>query len=531
MTAAGAMQGSGGGTSSFADPNYVSAGKLAVFAVLAVGMFMSILDIQIVAASLQQIQAGLAASPEEVSWIQTSYLIAEVIMIPISGYLSRALSTRIIFAASAGGFTLASLGCGLSWNMESLIVMRAIQGFLGGAMIPTVFALSFSSFPRSFAGPLSAATGLIVTLAPTIGPTVGGYISEHLSWHWLFFVNLVPGAVITIVAWLYADFDKPDFSLLKRFDFGAFVLMAISLGLVEYILEEAPGDDWFESRTILYLTIIAIVSGATFFRRSLTSANPIVDFTAYRNSNFCAGSVIAFVMGIALFGLVYLLPLFLARVRGFSSLQIGETLFVTGAAMFIAAPLAGILSRKIDPRLIAATGLAILTISTYAMSKITSEWGFNELFWPQIGRGFGIMWVMAPINVIALGTLSPDKLKGASGLYNLMRNLGGALGLAIINTFLTDRTTFHFHRLADSLDPSRPAVAERLAGITAMMHEQGMADPQNSALALMKQLVQQQAATLAFADTIRIIMVACALTILTLLLARAPKQQTARGGH
>ncbi|MCK5748899.1 MAG: DHA2 family efflux MFS transporter permease subunit, partial [Oricola sp.] len=406
MTAAAATT-DGGGISSFADPNYVSAGKLAVYAVMAVGMFMSILDIQIVAASLPQIQAGLAASPEEVSWIQTSYLIAEVIMIPISGYLSRALSTRIVFTISAGGFTLASLGCGLSWNMESLIVMRAIQGVLGGAMIPTMFAVSFSSFPRHYAGPLSATTALIVTLAPTIGPTVGGYISEHLSWHWLFFVNLVPGFVVTVVAWLYGHFDEPDFSLLKRFDFTAFFMMAVSLGLIEYILEEAPDEDWFESRTILFLCIIAVVAGLGFFRRSISRANPIVDFTAYRNPNFSAGSIVAFVMGIALFGLVYLLPLFLARVRGFSSLQIGETLFVTGAAMFFAAPVAGMLSRKIDPRIIAAIGLVVLTISTYAMSKITSQWGFWQLFWPQIGRGFGIMWVMTSINVIALGRLEP----------------------------------------------------------------------------------------------------------------------------
>ena len=530
MSAAGVMQG-GGGISSFADPNYVSAGKLAVYAVMAFGMFMSILDIQIVAASLSEIQAGLAASPEEVSWIQTSYLIAEVIMIPISGYLSRALSTRIIFVISAGGFTLASLGCGLSWNMQSLIVMRAIQGFLGGAMIPTMFAVSFSSFPRHYAGPLSATTALIVTLAPTVGPTVGGYISEHLSWHWLFFVNLIPGVIITFVAWLYAHFDEPDLSLLKRFDLRAFALMAVALGLTEYILEEAPDDDWFQSRTILVLTIIAVAAGVGFFKRSLKSNNPIVDLTAYRNANFSAGSLIAFVMGIALFGLVYLLPLFLARVRGFSALQVGETLFVTGAAMFIAAPLAGMLSRKIDPRIIAAIGLVIVTISTYSMSKITSEWGFKELFWPQVGRGFGIMWVMAPINVIALGTLSPDKLKGASGLYNLMRNLGGAFGLAIINTILTDRTTFHFHRLADMLDPTRPIVAERIAGITALMQQQGMPDPEGSALALMKQIAQREASALAFGDTIRIIMFACAFTILTLLLARAPQQQAGGSAH
>ncbi|MEZ5892611.1 MAG: DHA2 family efflux MFS transporter permease subunit [Parvularculaceae bacterium] len=510
--------------SRFADPTYVSAGKFIVFAIMAAGMFMAILDIQIVAASLSHIQAGLAASPDEVSWIQTSYLIAEVIMIPISGYLSRALSTRIIFVISSAGFTLASLGCGLSWNMESLIIMRAIQGFIGGAMIPTVFAIAFTSFPRNYAAPLSAATGLIITLAPTIGPTVGGYISENLSWHWLFFVNLVPGAIITIVAWLYADFDKPDFSLLKRFDVTAFVMMAVCLGLVEYVLEEGPDEDWFQSRTIAVMVLIAVIAGASFLRRSLTSADPLVDFTAYRNTNFTAGSAITFTMGVAIFGLVYLLPLYLGRVRGFDAIQIGETLFITGLAMFMGAPVAGVLARKIDPRYIAAVGILMVASGTYAMSQMTSEWGFNELFWPQIIRGFGIISVMSAVNVISLGTLTPDKLKGASGLYNLMRNLGGAFGLAVINTMLTDRTTFHMRRLADTLDPARPAVAERLAGLTEMMRAQGMADPAGSALAVIQQLTQREAAVMAFSDVIHVVAIACVTITLMLFFAKAPKQ-------
>jgi len=508
----------------------VPLGRIAIFGVMALGMFMAILDIQIVAASLPQIQAGLAASPEEVSWIQTSYLIAEVIMIPISGYLSRALSTRIIFAISAGGFTLASFGCALSWNMESLIVMRALQGFLGGAMIPTVIATSFGSFPRSYSGPMSAATGLIVTVAPTIGPTLGGYITEYLSWHWLFLVNLIPGTLITMAVWLYADFDKPEFSLLKRFDFTAFIFMAIALGLGEYILEEAPGDDWFESRSIVMMTTVAAIAGGIFLYRSFTRTSPLVDFSAYRNRNFCAGSFTAFVLGMSMFGIVYLLPLYLARVRDFNSIQIGETLFATGLAMFLAAPVAAFASRKVDPRIMALTGLTLLTFSTWSMAKLTSEWGFAQLFWPQIGRGAGMMFCMSAVHVISLGTLDQATVRSASGLYNVTRNLGGALGLAIINTILTDRTAFHMRRLADTLDPTRPVVGERLAGITAMLREQGAPDPDTGALEILANLAHQQAAVLAYSDVIYLVTFICALTMGALLLAEPPKV-AAQGGH
>ncbi|MCA8887710.1 MAG: DHA2 family efflux MFS transporter permease subunit [Parvularculaceae bacterium] len=505
--------------------------KLAVFCVMAFGMFMAILDIQIVAASLPQIQAGLAASPEQVSWVQTSYLIAEVMMIPISGYLARALSTRILFALSAGGFTLASFGCAMSWNMESLIVMRAVQGFVGGAMIPTVFATAFSAFPRSKAGPLSAAIGLIVTLAPTIGPTLGGAISEHLSWHWLFLVNIIPGILITVTVYLYAEFDEPEPGMLKRFDVTAFVFLAVWLGLGEYILEEGPSDDWFESRTITILTIVSAVAGAAFILRTIRSDRPLVELRAFRDVNFTMGCLIALSMGVALFGLVYLLPLFLARVEGLNSLQIGETLFVTGAAMFVAAPLAGIGARKYDPRLIAGAGLAVLAVSTWQMATLTSEWGYWDLFWPQVGRGVGLMWTMASLNVIALGTLPVSLMGGAAGLYNLMRNLGGAAGLAIINTVLTDRTAFHMRVLSDNLDPSRPAMAERLSALTALLHGQGVAEPQAGAVKILSQIVEREAMTMAFADAILLVTIVCVVAIFSLFLVRPPTQPAPTGAH
>src|SRR5689334_11806207 len=231
--------------------------KLVAFIFMVFGMFMAILDIQIVSASLSQIQAGLSASSDEVTWVQTSYLVAEVIMIPLSGFLSRVVSTRITFAVSAGGFTLMSFMCAHANSIEEMIVWRALQGFIGGGMIPTVFASAFTIFPRDKQPIIAPVIGLVATLAPTIGPTVGGYLTDYFSWHWLFLVNLAPGIVVTVATWLLIDFDEPDLSLLTHFDYLGLVTMAGFLGAMEYALEEGPSKDWFSSQPV---TIAIVVS-------------------------------------------------------------------------------------------------------------------------------------------------------------------------------------------------------------------------------------------------------------------------------
>ncbi|MBY0422304.1 MAG: DHA2 family efflux MFS transporter permease subunit [Parvularculaceae bacterium] len=514
-----------------ARPETLDRAKLAVFGVMVFGMFMAVLDIQIVAASLPQIQASLSASSEEISWVQTAYLIAEVMMIPISGYLSRALSTRVIFVISAAGFAVASLGCALSWNIESLVVMRAVQGFIGGAMIPTVFATAFSAFPTRHQASLSAVIGLIVTAAPAVGPTLGGFITEHLSWHWLFFINVVPGAMIATTVWLFGHFDEPDHSLLRRIDFLAFGLMAVGLGFLEYVLEEGPREDWFDDPLIAVMAFTCVVSLTLFIWRSLATPQPLVDLNAFRNRNFLFSSLSAMVLGAALFGLVYILPLFLARVRGYSSLQIGETLFVTGASMFFAAPLAAILSRKFDPRLLCAGGFALAAISTTRFAAMTSEWGFSELLLPQVARGVGLMFCMAPINVIAFGTMSPLQVRSAAGLFSLMRNLGGAVGLAVINTMLTERVAFHARTLSDNLDPGAPLYIERSGRLAEALAASGASDGAAAASSILIEIVQREAAVLAFADMMRVLFWICVAGAVFLAFVGRPQAQGAAPAH
>src|SRR5260221_6636322 len=321
--------------------------RVVAFVIMVFGMFMSILDIQIVSASLSDIQAGLSASSSEVSWVQTAYLIAEVIAIPLSGFLSRALGTRILFAISAAGFTVASLMCGFTSSIEQMILWRAIQGFLGAGMIPTVFASAYTVFPRSKFHIVAPIIGLVATLAPTIGPTVGGYITDVMSWHWLFFINVIPGIIITIGVLALIDFDQPDFALLRHFDWWGLIFMAGFLRALEYVLEEGPQYEWLQDTSVLVLAIISFISAIAFFWRVLTAKVPIVDLYAFADRNFSVGCLLQFCVGIGLYGLTYIYPRYLAEIRGYSALMIGETVFVSGITMFLIAPLVGRLMLKV----------------------------------------------------------------------------------------------------------------------------------------------------------------------------------------
>jgi MFS transporter, DHA2 family, multidrug resistance protein len=477
---------------------------MVAFLVMVFGMFMAILDIQIVAASLSDIQAGLSASGDEIPWVQTSYLIAEVIMIPLSGFLGRLLSTRALFTISAAGFTLASALCATATNIDQMIIYRALQGFIGGGMIPSVFAAAFTIFPPSKRNIVSPMIGLIATLAPTIGPTIGGYISEAMSWHWLFLVNVIPGILVTIAAFSLIDFDRSDFSLLDRFDWLGLLGMASFLGSLEYVLEEGPLHDWLQDPTIATFAVIMVAGCLLFAYRAATSPQPIVDFRAFSNINFAFGSLFSFVMGIGLYGLTYLYPVYLGRIRGYDSLMIGETMFVSGIAMFLTAPVSGILSNKLDPRVMMMIGFIGFGAGTWIMTGLTADWDFWEILIPQILRGSSLMLAMVPINNLALGTLPPDRIKNASGLFNLTRNLGGAVGLAFINTLLTHSADRHYAYIAEHVRWGSWQAEGLLSNMAKNLSSHGL-DGGQAALAQLVGMVRQQAAVLSFIDVFRVL--------------------------
>jgi DHA2 family multidrug resistance protein len=501
------------------------------FMTMVVGMFMAILDIQIVSSSISDIQAGLAASADEASWIQTSYLIAEVVMIPLSGFLTRLVSTRVLFTISAAGFTITSMLCALAWDINSMIIFRALQGFIGGAMIPTVFAACYTVFPPSKRNMLSVLMGLVATMAPTLGPTLGGYITEISSWHWLFLANLLPGAIVTVAVWTLVDFDKPDWSLLPGFDYLGLTFMAIFLGSLEFVLEEGPRDDWFDDRTIFTFAVVAAIAGVFFIWRVLSYRQPIVDIRAFANRNFLIGCTFSFIIGIGLYGSTYLMPLFLGRVRDYTALDIGLVMFVTGCFQFMSAPIAGRLAGILDPRLMLAFGLGMFGLGTHLQSLMTSEWGFWEFFVPQACRGFALMFLFIPVNAAALGTLPPERIKNASGLYNLMRNLGGAIGLAAINTVLTERMSLHWTRLVENMPAGDPVVQNFLENARHGMAGAMGGVTENAAIKMLANTVYMQAEVLTMADAQYLLSAIFLAAIILVPIMQRPRAAPAAADH
>lgn len=476
--------------------------RLLIFGIMALGMFMSLLDIQIVAASLPEVTAGLAAGIDEGTWIQTAYLIAEIVMIPLSGFLSRAFSTRWLFTASAAAFTLSSIACGFAWNLQSAIVFRAIQGFVGGAMIPTVFATGYALFQGPKQALIPAILGLTGTVAPILGPVLGGWITDALSWRWLFFINVPPGLLITVLVPIYGRIDEPDPAVLRGFDPWGVPLLAMFLGGLEYVLEQGPRWDWLEDTDNRAVAVLSAFGAAGFFWRSLRHPRPVVDLRVFANARFAAGCLFQFVLGIGLFGAIYLLPQFLAQVQAYKSIDIGRTIFITGAAQILSTPLAAVLSRRLDPRHMLVFGFLAFAASSYWNGQLSSAWGRHELLLPQALRGFSIMFCIVPATNLCLGAMPPDQLKGASGLSNLMRSLGGAVGIAGANTVINERYHLHFTRIVERLAPDNPALAPALGQLRAIA---GSALPESgarehAALQTLLQTVDRQALSLSFAD-------------------------------
>ncbi len=487
------------------------------------GMFMAIMDVQIVTSSLTQIQGGLSAGPDEISWVQTAYLIADVVMVPLSGMLSRLLSTRVLFVGAALGFTAASALCATATSLGQMIFFRALQGFSGGAITPTVFPVVYTKFRGAVLARIMVLISLILNLSSTLGPTIGGYLTDTFSWHWLFLVNIVPGIAVAAVVWLTIDIDRPNFSLLRYFDIAGLLLMAVFLGCLQYALEEGPRWDWLQDGTIRATAIASGTAGVFFFLRVLTYHQPIVDLRAFLNRNFAIGSFYTFVIGAGLYGATYLIPLFLAQVRGYSSLQIGETVVVTGLAQMALSPLASYVARKLDLRVMLAIGIGTFAVAMYFTAGLTNEASFVELFWPQVLRGFALMFCFLPANLLALGTLRPDQLRNAAGLYSLTRDLGGAIGLAVLGTVLTTRQQFHWNRLIESINPARRVVWHFLELQEGRLGDLGNADPHHAAVKLLAGMVQREALVMSFNDALLLLGGIFAVALVLMPLVKTPR--------
>ncbi len=489
------------------------------FAAMMFGNFMAILDIQIVASAIGAIQAGVSASRDEISWVQTAYLIAEVIGIPLSGFLGRALGTRTLFCVSALAFSIASVLCAFSWDIGSLIVFRALQGFSGAAMIPTTMATLILVFPLRLQPMGGAMLGMVSTLGPTLGPTLGGWVAEALGWRALFWINLLPGLIIAATVWrTMGGVSRAEPNLLRRIDFGGLLRLAMLLGAAEYVLEEGPANDWFDSSEIWLWTLVSVAGGALFFWRAWRSDSPIVDLRPFKTPTFAIGAGLGFIIGMSLFSTVFLTPLFLGSVRGYSALQIGETMFVQGVVMLAAGPIIGRVGRRLnDTRWFGACGFLLVAAGSLTQAHLTAQAAFWELLWPQALRAVGLIMTFSSVMQPALRALPQSLVHSGAGLFNTMRNLGGAFGIAALATLQAHAYALHRQELYSAVNPASPRVQGLIAQMQAYLSQTGAADPERQALMQYASMLDREALTMTFNDQFLMLGVVVALSSLAMI--------------
>ncbi len=467
------------------------------FTAMCVGMFVAILDIQIVAAALPQMARALHAPLDRLSWIQTAYLISEVIAIALSGRLTRALSTRGVFTLGVAGFVVASVGCAASSSFVPLVVWRTLQGFCGGVIIPTVFAAGFKMFPEALQARALLLAGALAMLAPSLGPLLGGYIAGTFSWNWLFLINVPAGLAVAAVAFAVVRIDAADARAWRTIDATALVALALGLALLETVLKVAPGDRWAQPRDVALVVAVALCA-ATFWRRCVAHEDPLVDFSPLRSKSFAAACAFNFALGLGLYGSVYVLPLFLGFVRGHSPLQIGAIMTVTGVAQLVAAPLATFAEKRFPPLYVAGFGFALFAAGSFVNAAATPRSDFSSLLVPQILRGASVLFCILPITTVALESQCSAQLANASGLLNLMRNVGGAVGIGLVDTIVNVRPAAIGARIAAELTAGSRRTAEYV-GLPAYLftgRALGHVDPTQMAFA--RPLVERAAATIAF---------------------------------
>jgi MFS transporter, DHA2 family, multidrug resistance protein len=498
------------------------------------GAFMAVLNIQIVNASLADIQGAIGAGIDDGGWISTSYLIAEIIVIPLSGWLAQVFSIRIYLLTNAVLFLALSAACALAQDLPQMIVLRAIQGFTGGVLIPMAFTLIITLLPKAKQSVGLALFAVSATFAPAIGPTIGGYLTENWGWQYIFYVNLAPGALMVGMLWFSLEAKPMKLSLLREGDWAGIVTMAIGLSALQTVLEEGNKDDWFGSTFIVRLSIIAAIALTLFFWIELTTKKPLLNLRLLARRNFGFGVLANFLLGIALYGSVYILPVYLSRIQGYNSEQIGMVLAWTGLPQLVLIPLVPRLMRRFDPRLVIGVGFALFAASNFMNIYMTPDYGSDQLFWPNVVRAVGQALAFAPLSAVATSGIEPENAGSASGLFNMMRNLGGAVGIAVLQTLLTKREQYHSNVLSQSVSLFEQATRTRIEQLTQYFLNHGVADhaaATHRAIVAIGQVVQKQAFILAFSDTFYLLGATLIVALIATLLLKKPDHLESGGAH
>ena len=498
------------------------------------GAFMAILNIQIVNASLADIQGAIGAGIDDGGWISTAYLVAEIVVIPLTGWLARVFSVRRYLLANAALFLVLSAACALAQNLGQMIVLRAVQGFTGGVLIPMAFTLIITLLPAAKQPIGLALFAISATFAPAIGPTIGGYLTENWGWEYIFYVNLVPGTVMLVLLWLSLEKQPMQLGLLHQGDWAGIATMAIGLSALQTVLEEGNKDDWFGSPFIVKLSIMAAVALALFVWIELRSSHPLLNLKLLLRRNFGFSTVAAFLLGVALYGSVFILPVYLSRIQGYNAEQIGMVLAWTGLPQLVLIPLVPRLMKKVDARLVIAAGLALFAASNFMNIFMTADTAADQLLWPNVVRAIGQALVLTPLAAVAAAGIEAENAGSASALFNMMRNLGGAIGIAGLQTFLTKREQFHSNILNQSVSIFDEATHARMNQLVQYFLQHGVTDTAtatNKALMAIGGRLHQQAFTMAFADTFYLLGAALVVALLASLLLKKPAHMSAGGAH
>ena len=461
-------------------------------------------------------------------------MIGEIVVIPLTDYLSRLFSFRKVILGFATLFALFSVACAFTHDLPSMIAMRGLQGFFGGVLIPMAFTLVFTKLPKTQQPIGLAMFSLAVTFAPAIGPTIGGYLTENYGWQTIFFVNVVPTAVMVTTLYLTLERQPMQLGLLREGDWLGIATMAIGLSALQAVLEEGNKDDWFGSPFIVRLAVIAAVSLSLFIWIELSVEKPLLRLRLLGQRNFGIGTIAAVFVGFALFGSVYLLPAYLGQVQHYNAEQIGAVLAWTGLPQLLLIPLVPKLMQRFDARYIAATGLLLFAYSSFMNIAMSLDYAGDQLFVPNIVRAVGQALTLAPLSALSLGSVAPQDAAAASGISNMMRNLGGAIGTAVLATIVTKREQFHSNIIGQSVDLGREEVRNRIAQMTDYFMAHGVSDPaaaHQQAIIALGNAVKRQALVLGFSDTFAVIGIVLVVAAIAIISLRKGSGGAAGGAH
>ena len=487
------------------------------------GAFLAVLNIQITNASLPYIEGGIGTGGVYGTWVSTAYLIGEIIVIPMTDFLSRVVSLRRYLLVNTALFLFFSVLCGQASSLSEMIVFRALQGFTGGVLIPLAFTIVMIMLPRSKQAIGLAGFAVSATFAPAIGPTIGGYLTDYYGWPWVFYVNLAPGLVMLAALWFSLPKSAPQPALLRQGDWIGIALMAVGLAVFQTVLDDGNVYNWFDSPFIVKLSLVSALALAAFVLWQFLASKPLVDFRLLGRRNFGLGTLSNFLLGFALYGSAFLLPQYLAVAQGFDAEQIGEVMAWTGLPQLLVIPLVPLLMKRIDARLLVGLGLVIFAASCFMNLWLDQDYAAPQFFWPDVIRALGQAIVMTPISAIALVGIAQSEAGAASGLFNMMRNLGGAIGTAAIETFFTKREQFHSAMITPQVSLLQPATRSRLADLQQYFMAHGYPDPaaaMHRAIIAVGNTIRAQATIMGYADAFALIGVVLLVAVLAVAMLR-----------